>query len=153
MKYELWQDKLEDSYTFVEALNKNPSEEEQKRYKFLTADAKLITTFKADSFDDALVMRNKYLGWNKTEGIMKNEQSVFYIETFISAHDGAFPQGVASSLEKAIEFCEKKIQSGEGSHTDDPYENGGFVIKEFKLDNFRPETMKHYNDKGMLLEV
>ncbi len=63
MKFELWQDKLEDSYTLLEALPENPSADEQRRYKFMTADSKFIVGFNCDSFDEAMVMRNNYLGW------------------------------------------------------------------------------------------
>lgn len=84
---------------------------------------------------------------------MKNQQSVFYIEIFISAHDGVISQGIASSLEKAVEFCQDKIKKGEETHADDPYETGGLVITEFVIDNFNPKTMKYYNDQGVLLKV
>jgi hypothetical protein len=84
---------------------------------------------------------------------MKNQQSVFYIEIFISPYDGVISQGITSSLEKAVEFCQDKIKKGEGSHTDDPYASGGLVITEFVIDNFNPKSMKYYNDQGVLLKV
>jgi hypothetical protein len=84
---------------------------------------------------------------------MKNQQSVFYIEVFISPYDGVIPQGIASSLEKAVEFCKDKIKKGEETHTDDPYKYGGLVITEFIIDNFNLNRMKHYNDEGVLLKV
>lgn len=83
---------------------------------------------------------------------LKKEQSVFYIEICISYEPG-IPQGIASSLEKAVKFCQDKIKKGQEVHTDNPYVNGGLVIKEFKVDNFNPNIMKHYNDEGVLLKI
>lgn len=63
MKFELWQEKLEENYTLVEALAENSTSDAQKKYDFLIAQSKLLTTFECDSFEQAIEMRNKYLDW------------------------------------------------------------------------------------------
>jgi hypothetical protein len=64
MKFELRQDSYGDSFSLVEGLPKNPTEEQKRRYKFMTADSKLIIIFNCDSFEEAMVMRDRYLGWH-----------------------------------------------------------------------------------------
>jgi hypothetical protein len=63
MKFELWHDTKDDSYALVQALSEKPSEKEQRSYKFLTAGSELKKEFEAKDFDEAVEMRNKFLGW------------------------------------------------------------------------------------------
>jgi hypothetical protein len=55
MKWELWHREGE-GYSFFQADN-------AEARRFVPADAKLVTTFDAMSWDDAHRQRNEYLGW------------------------------------------------------------------------------------------
>ena len=67
IKFELRQDSYGESFSLVEGLPKNPTEDQKRRYKFMTADSKLIIIFNCNSFEEAIVMRDRYLGWNNNQ--------------------------------------------------------------------------------------
>lgn len=82
---------------------------------------------------------------------------VYQIQYIISAYDGIIDHGVASTLESAVQYCQKQIQNGE-RHVEDPLndDKSGFIIYEFQLDKFvntlaDKKGWKAYNDDGKLL--
>ena len=63
MKFELWHDREDESYTLVQSLVEGASVEERNQYNFLTAGSQLEKEFFAKDGEEALEKRNLYLGW------------------------------------------------------------------------------------------